>query len=40
MGDLTFAKYGVIANLNFKTNMPRYIRLIMANEWLVQWLAR
>jgi len=38
-GDLTFDKYGVIANVNFKTNMPRYVRLIMANEYLAQWRA-
>ena len=38
-GDLTFDKYGVIANVNFKTNMPRYVRLIMSREYLAQWRA-
>ena len=38
-GDLTFDKYGVIANVNFKTNMPRYVRLIMSQEYLAQWRA-
>lgn len=38
-GDLTFDKYGIIANVNFKTNMPRYVRLIMAREYLAQWRA-
>lgn len=38
-GDLTFDKYGVIANVNFKTGMPRYVRLIMVREYLAQWRA-
>lgn len=36
-GDLTFDKWGVIVNVNFKTNKPRYIRLIMASESLAKW---
>jgi integrase len=36
-GDLTFDKYGIIANVNFKTNMPRYVRRIIAREYLAQW---
>jgi len=38
-GDLTFDKYGVIANVNFKTNLPRYVRPVMAHEYLAQWRA-
>jgi site-specific recombinase XerD len=36
-GDLTFDKWGVIVNVNFKTNKPRYIRLVMARESLAKW---
>ncbi len=38
-GDLAFDKYGVVANVNFKTGKPRYIRLIMAREYLATWRA-
>jgi integrase/recombinase XerD len=38
-GDLILDKYGIIANVNFKTNMPRYIRLIMARKYLALWQA-
>jgi integrase/recombinase XerD len=36
-GDLTFDKWGVIVNVNFKTNKPRYIRLVMAREYIATW---
>jgi len=36
-GDLIFDKWGVIVNVNFKTNKPRYIRLVMAREYLAKW---
>ena len=36
-GDLTFDKWGVIVNVNFKTGKPRYIRLVMAREALAKW---
>jgi site-specific recombinase XerD len=38
-GSLTFDQYGVVVNVNFKTNKPRYIRLIMCREYLAQWRA-
>lgn len=36
-GDLIFDKWGVIVNVNFKTNKPRYIRLVMARGYLASW---
>ncbi|MFA5002410.1 MAG: site-specific integrase [Methanolinea sp.] len=36
-GDLIFDKWGVVVNVNFKTNKPRYIRLVMAREYLASW---
>jgi len=33
-GDVNFDKNGVTVNVNFKTGKPRYIRLIMAVEYL------
>jgi len=36
-GDLKFDEYGVIANVFFKTDKPRYIRLVMALEYLARW---
>jgi integrase/recombinase XerD len=36
-GDLKFDQYGVVVNVNFKTEKPRYIRLIMAREHLAKW---
>jgi integrase/recombinase XerD len=38
-GDLAFDQYGVIVNINFKTDKPRYVRLIMAKDLLAQWRA-
>lgn len=38
-GDIAFDQYGVIANVNFKTGKPRYIRLIMAVQYLAAWRA-
>lgn len=35
--DLKFDQFGVVANVNFKTEKPRYIRLIMAREHLAKW---
>jgi site-specific recombinase XerD len=35
--DMVFDQYGVIVNLNFKTGKPRYVRLIMATEYLAAW---
>lgn len=36
-GDLRFDNTGVIVNLNFKTGIPRYVRIIMAKGYLAQW---
>jgi integrase/recombinase XerD len=36
-GDLTFDDYGVIANVSFKTDKPRYIRLVMSLDYLSRW---
>ncbi|TAJ43643.1 site-specific integrase [Methanofollis fontis] len=36
-GNLVFDQNGVVANVNFKTNRPRYIRLVLAREPLIQW---
>ena len=38
-GDLNFDEYGVIVNVSFKTDKPRYVRLIMAKEHLARWRA-
>jgi site-specific recombinase XerD len=38
-GDLTFDSHGVIVNVSFKTDKPRYVRLIMAKEHLARWRA-
>jgi site-specific recombinase XerD len=35
--DLVFDGRGVIVNVNFKTEKPRYIRLIMSKQYLAQW---
>ncbi|MGA9085336.1 MAG: tyrosine-type recombinase/integrase [Methanoregula sp.] len=35
--DLKFDEYGVIANVSFKTDKPRYIRLVMALDYLSRW---
>jgi integrase len=37
--NLSFDEYGVVVNINFKTNVPRYVRLIMSREYLAQWRA-
>jgi site-specific recombinase XerD len=36
-GDLKFDEYGVIANVSFKTDKPRYIRLVMSLDYLSRW---
>jgi len=38
-GDLTFDSHGVIVNVSFKTDKPRYVRLIMAQENIARWRA-
>jgi len=38
-GDLSFDSTGVVANMNFKTGIPRYVRIIMARGYLSQWRA-
>ncbi len=35
-GDVKFDRYGVIVNVNFKTGIPRYVRIIMGKEYLAQ----
>ncbi len=35
--DLHFDSTGVVVNLNFKTGVPRYVRIIMNKEYLAQW---
>lgn len=36
-GALKFDSAGVVANVVFKTNKPRYIRLIMCRDYLAKW---
>jgi len=36
-GDLKFDEYGIIVNVRFKTEKPRYLRLVMAREHLAKW---
>jgi site-specific recombinase XerD len=36
-GDLKFEDEGVIVNVNFKTGITRYVRLVMALEYLIKW---
>lgn len=36
-GAIKFDGAGVIVNVTFKTNKPRYIRLVMAKEYLIKW---
>lgn len=38
-GSLVFDEHGVVVNVNFKTNRPRYVRLVMSREPLVMWRA-
>ena len=35
--DLTFNKNGIVVNVNFKTNVPRYIPIIAGMEYIIQW---
>ncbi|MDT8358519.1 MAG: tyrosine-type recombinase/integrase, partial [Methanomicrobiaceae archaeon] len=35
--DIVFDDHGVVVNVNFKTNKPRYVRLVMAREHLAKW---
>jgi integrase len=35
--NIKFDHYGVIINVNFKTGIPRYVRIIMGKEYLAQW---
>jgi site-specific recombinase XerD len=36
-GDIQFDRFGVVVNVMFKTNKPRYIRLVMSREHLATW---
>jgi site-specific recombinase XerD len=36
-GDIHFDSYGIVVNVLFKTNKPRYVRLVMSREYLAQW---
>jgi len=36
-GDLKFDEYGIVVNVRFKTEKPRYLRLVMAREHLAKW---
>lgn len=36
-GDLHFDGTGIVVNVNFKTGKPRYVRIIMAKEYIAQW---
>ena len=36
-GDIQFDRFGVVVNVMFKTNKPRYIRLVMSREHLAAW---
>jgi len=36
-GDLTFNKNGIVVNVNFKTNIPRYVPIIAGREYIIQW---
>ena len=38
-GDLNFDNHGVIVNVSFKTDKPRYVRIIMATEHIARWRA-
>ncbi len=35
--DIKFDAPGAVVNLNFKTGINRYIRLVMAREYLIKW---
>lgn len=36
-GDIQFDRFGAIVNVMFKTDKPRYIRLVMSREHLATW---
>jgi integrase/recombinase XerD len=36
-GDLKIDPKGIAVNINFKTGIPRYIRLVMAQKYLAEW---
>jgi integrase len=38
-GDIKFDTRGVVVNVNFKTGIPRYIRIVMMAEYLKVWRA-
>ncbi len=38
-GDLKADSKGIAVNVKFKTSYPRYIRLVMAKEYLAEWKA-
>jgi len=35
--DLTFNRNGIVVNVNFKTNVPRYVPIIAGKEYITQW---
>jgi site-specific recombinase XerD len=37
--DLSFDSTGIVVNVNFKTGIPRYVRIILAKGYLSQWRA-
>lgn len=38
-GDLKVDSKGIAVNLDFKTGMPRYIRLVMSKKYIAEWRA-
>jgi integrase/recombinase XerD len=35
--DITFNRNGIVLNVNFKTNIPRYVPIIAGREYIAQW---
>ncbi len=38
-GDISFNKAGLVINVKFKTNIPRYVPIIALKEYVTQWRA-
>jgi integrase/recombinase XerD len=38
-GDISFNKSGLVVNVKFKTNIPRYVPIIALKEYITQWRA-
>lgn len=36
-GDLLFDDKGIVVNVNFKTQKPRYVRMVIARDYLARW---